>query len=123
MSGLDCLTASSSKRIVRSCPRSHSENPLCHYIIVRADLPRGLQSAMIVHAAGESVPETVPEGTYAVVLAVANERALVRAADNLRRRGVAYHLVFEEDEAMAIGLRPGRKEELRRHVSQFALLK
>lgn len=45
-------------------------------MIVRADLPRGYQSAQVVHAAGESVRDAVPKGTHAVVLTVPDEDAL-----------------------------------------------
>jgi peptidyl-tRNA hydrolase len=103
-------------------------NPVCHYVIVRSDLPRGVQAAQIVHAAGESSPGNLDAGTYAVVLTVPDERALVRAADDLRRRGVAFVAVFEPDEPysgamMALGLVPKRKEEIRRHVSAYPLLR
>lgn len=95
---------------------------------MRADLPRGIQAAQIVHAAGESSPGNLSPGTYAVVLAVANERLLVQAADVLRRKGIDFVMVFEPDPPyegapMAIGVRPGRKEALRRHLSAFPLLK
>jgi len=87
-----------------------------------------VQAAQIVHAAGESSPGNLPPGTYAVVLAVDNERALARAADVIRQRGVNFTVLFEPDvpfdgAMMAIGLAPGRKEALRRHVSSFPLLK
>jgi len=103
-------------------------NPVTHYVIVRADLPRGIQAAQIVHAAGESVSGPVPEGTYAVCLACPNERALVKFADELRQKGVHFTSIFEPDAPydgalMALGLAPRRKEELRRHVSALPLLK
>jgi hypothetical protein len=95
---------------------------------VRSDLPRGIQAAQIVHAAGESSPGNLPAGTYAVVLAVATERLLVQAADVLRQKGIAFTAVFEPDAPfdgamMAIGLEPGRKEVVGKHVSGFPLLK
>jgi hypothetical protein len=81
-----------------------------------------------VHAAGESVDGPVDEGTFAVVLTVPDERALVRLADQLRQAKVAFTAVFEPDEPhlgamMAIGLRPARKEILKRHLSALPLLK
>lgn len=95
---------------------------------MRADLPRGIQAAQLVHAAGESAKGPVPPGTYAVVLAVATERLLVQAADTLRRKGIDFVTIFEPDAPydgamMAIGIAPARKEALRRHLSAFPLLK
>lgn len=103
-------------------------NPLCHYVIVRADLPRGVQSAQIVHAAGESIDTRVPEGTHAVVLTAADERRLVQLADALRTAGVEFTAIFEPDPPfdgalMALGVAPRRKEELRRHLSALPLLR
>jgi hypothetical protein len=91
-------------------------------------LPRGVQAAQIAHAAGESAPGNLPAGTYAVVLAVEGERALVQAADRLRLAGVAFVSIFEPDAPyngalMALGLVPGRKEGIRKHVSSLPLLR
>jgi hypothetical protein len=95
---------------------------------VRADLPRGIQAAQIAHAAGESSPGALPAGTYAVVLTTKGERELVQLADDLRRAGAAFTAIFEPDAPydgalMAIGLVPGRKEALRRHVARLPLLR
>lgn len=106
--------------------RSHEV--LYHYVIVRADLSRGLQAAMLVHAAGESSPGNLPEDTHAVVLVVANEPALEVVRARLARAGIA-HVTIREPEApwngslMALGLRPERKENLRRYLSSLALLR
>ena len=81
---------------------------------------------MLVHAAGESSPGNLPDGTFAVVLSVPNERSLVRLADRLRLAGVQFVAVFEpdmEDAMMSIGLVPGRKEVVGKHVSSLPLLK
>jgi hypothetical protein len=101
---------------------------LTHYVIVRSDLPRGVQAAMLVHAAGESSPGNLPKGTYAVVLAVKDEAALARVEKVLKNQGVELVSIHEEDppyngQLMALGLVPQRKEELRRHVSSIGLLK
>jgi hypothetical protein len=87
-----------------------------------------LQAAQIVHAAGESSPGNLDPGTFAVVLSAANERALMGIAERLERERVAFVPVFEPDAPhngalMALGLRPARKEALKRHVSQLPLLK
>jgi hypothetical protein len=90
---------------------SVSTQSLTHYCIVRADLPRGTMAAQLVHAAGESVREALPTGVFAVVLAVPDESALLRAHARLCDLGVAHRLVREPDApwlgaAMAIGVVP-----------------
>jgi hypothetical protein len=97
-------------------------------VIARADLPRGIQSAQIVHAAGESSPGGIPPGTFAVCLTVATERDLVKLADDLRRAAVAFTAIFEPDppfhgQLMALGVAPRRKGELRRYLSALPLLR
>lgn len=87
-----------------------------------------MQAAQVVHAAGESSPGNLDPGTFAVVLAVPNERALLDVAARLERERVAFVHVHEPDAPhngalMALGLRPARKEALRRHVSSLPLLK
>lgn len=56
-------------------------------MIVRADLPKGIQAAQVIHAAGESSPGGLPDGTYAIALSVPDEPALAREAERLRARG------------------------------------
>jgi len=97
-------------------------------VIVREDLPRGVQSAMLVHAAGESSPGNLKDGTYAFVLSVPNEEALMVVAAKLIRARVAFVTVFEPDapyngQLMALGVIPARKEDLRKHLSALPLLK
>src|SRR5579864_5008481 len=72
------------------------QNPVTHYVIVRADLPVGLMAAQIVHAAGESGPTV--DGTFAVVLVVPDERGLIGVAARLIRERVAFVPIFEPDE-------------------------
>lgn len=105
-----------------------ARGPLCHYVIIRSDLPRGVGAAAIVHAAGESIGSRVPDGTHAIVLATPNESALAHVADDLRRAGIDFTAIFEPDHPydgalMALGLAPRRKEALRRHLSRLPLLK
>jgi hypothetical protein len=95
---------------------------------VRSNLPRGLQAAQIVHAAGESIREPVDEGTHAIVLTVRDELALALLADRLHAGGVSFVRIHEPDPPydgalMALGLVPGRKEVLRRYLSALPLLK
>ena len=107
---------------------SAPETPLYHYVIVRADLSRGLQAANVVHAAGESSPGNLPEGVRAVCLTTPDEDALKEVADLLARNGVRVRLVVETEgkhagQLMAVGCRPARREEIRRHVSSLPLLR
>jgi hypothetical protein len=83
---------------------------------------------MCVHAAGESSPGDLEENTYAIVLAVPDEAALAREAARLERAGVAFVPIAEPDAPfhgalMALGLRPARKEVLRKHLSCLPLLR
>jgi hypothetical protein len=99
-----------------------------HYVIARSDLPRGIQCANIVHAAGESSPGNLPTGTNAVCLVVPDEPSLCAVADRLTAAGVAFKAIREPDPPydnalMAIGCVPVRKELIRRHLSCLPLLK
>lgn len=101
---------------------------LTHYVIVRSDLPRGIQAANIVHAAGESSPGDLPEGTHAICLVVPDESALLDVERRLTREALPFVRVVEPDAPycgalMALGVRPGRKEVLRRALSSLPLLK
>jgi hypothetical protein len=122
------LTAISGRVSFTACRYSESLDPLCHYVILRADLPRGIQAAQAIHAAGESSPGNLQPGTFAVALTCPSERALVHVADDLRRAGVRFVAIFEPDPPydgalMALGLAPARKGVLRRHLSKLPLLK
>lgn len=82
----------------------------------------------MVHATGESLEERHPEGTYAVVLTVPDELALTLLAERLEAAGVALARIHEDDAPysgalMALGLRPARREVLRRHLSTLPLLR
>lgn len=85
-------------------------------------------AAQVVHAAGESSPGNLPEGTYAVVLAVAGAGELEELSKRLRLAGVRHHAIRESDppysgELMALGLEPARKSEIKRHLRQLQLLR
>lgn len=82
-----------------------------HYCIVRRDLPLGVISAQLVHAAGESVIGWVPPKTHAVVLAAKDEAHLAKIERQLRRRDILHTAIREPDEPwegalMAIGISP-----------------
>jgi hypothetical protein len=88
--------------------------PICHYVIVRADLPDGFREAQVGHAIGESLLGPHEPGTYVVVLAARDEAHLALEADRLEAAGVALTRVCEPDAPWcgaltALGLRPARK--------------
>jgi len=94
--------------------------------VVRSDLPRGIQAAQIVHAAGESAPGNLPVGTYAVVLRATQEE-LERFETVLILNGVDHCAIRENDapysgELTAIGLAPAPKSHYRRWTRNFKLL-
>lgn len=117
------------------CSPSHStavvptvETPLFHYVVVRGDIPRGLQAAQIVHAAGESSPGNLSSGTHAVCLVVPGEKELLEVAERLAQGRVPFVSIYEPDapwnnQFMAIGCMPARKEVLRRYLSSLPLLR
>lgn len=82
-----------------------------------------------MHAAGESVRETVPPCTHAVVLAVDSEDQLRKLSKKLEKQGVNHILIEEVDEpytgqATAIGLEPTRdRVKIRRLTSSLPLLR
>ena len=95
-----------------------------HYVIVRRDLPLGVQAAMLVHAAGESGPSS--SGTNAVVLTTADEASLLSL--DLKLRHIPHTLIREPDlpyhgEAMAIGCLVSDRTEIRKFTAQLPLLK
>ena len=97
-------------------------------MVVRSDLPRGLQAANIVHAAGESSPGHLPSGTHAVCLVVPGEADLRVLERQLRDAGVPFAAVVENDapytdQLMAIGVAPSQKGDLKRHLSSLPLLR
>ncbi len=70
----------------------------------------------------------MPSGTHAVVLVCPDRHALAALAYQLTKAGVIFTAILEPDppyygEVMAIGRQPGRKEDLRRHLSSLPLLK
>jgi len=96
---------------------------------LREDLPRGVLAAQTVHAAGESSPGALPEGTYAVVLGVPNEAALLLIEERLCAFGIVHKAIREPDPPwcgalMAIGVVPVvDRKPVRRALGQLPLLK
>lgn len=80
----------------------------------------------MVHAAGESSPGNLPEGTYAVVLCAPNEDALVGLAAKLALTSIAHTRIRESDapytgQLMAIGLTPCPRSVGRKALSSLPL--
>jgi len=82
-------------------------------VVVRADLPRGIQAAQIIHASGESAVLTnyLPPGTNAVALQVHDEAALVKLGRALDAANIPFVKIRENDDPyrdqlMAVGIAP-----------------
>lgn len=95
---------------------------------MRRDLSPGLQAANLVHAAGESSPGDLPSTTSAVALTCPDEASLRELGRRLSASGVRHRAIIESEgphagQLMAIGVEPGRKEALRRHLSMLPLLR
>jgi hypothetical protein len=91
-------------------------------------MPVGARDAQLAHAVGQSVDGPHPDDTYVVVLAARDELHLALEADRLERLGVRLSRVREIDgpyagQLTALGLKPGWKEVIGRHVSSLPLLR
>lgn len=83
---------------------------------------------MMIHAAGESSPGNLDPGTYAIALTAPDEMSLEFLQRKLERAGLRVTPIYEPDEPyngalMALGIKPGRKEALKRHLSSLPLLR
>lgn len=83
---------------------------------------------MLIHAAGESSPGNLPSSTYAVALTCPDEAALRAIAERLKACGVRCRTIHEPDAPwdgalMAVGIEPGPKKEVGRHLANLPLLK
>lgn len=89
----------------------------------------GAQAAQLIHAAGESSPGDLPEGTFAVALAARNEAHLEFLEEKLQRLNIPHVAVREPDEPyngalMAIGICPvENRKTLKKVTSSLPLLK
>jgi hypothetical protein len=85
-------------------------------------------AAQVVHAAGETSPGQLPEGTHAVVLATPDEAALARVHRALVAAGIPHKAIIEPDPPwdgalMAIGIEPtGDRRAIRRVLGRLPLL-
>lgn len=101
---------------------------LTHYCVVRSDIPFGAQAAQLIHAAGQSVTESVSEGTYAIALHVASEEALRSLSVRLTTASIAHTLIIESDapysgQAMALGIKPADRKLLKPFLSSYPLVR
>jgi hypothetical protein len=101
---------------------------ITHYCITRADLPHGLQAAQLIHAAGESSTGNLPAHTYAIALTCKDESELNDLSFRLFAAGIPHRRIIENDapwtgQLMAIGIKPMRRSELKRHLSGLKLLR
>ena len=86
-------------------------------------------ASQIVHASGESVSGPIPEGTYAVVLAVPDIRGLLDVRDALEAAGIPHKLICEPDAPYngaptCIGLAPTTdRRKIRKVLGRLPLLK
>jgi hypothetical protein len=89
----------------------------------------GVMAAQLVHAAGESSPGNLPEGTHAVVLGVQSEEELLKLEQKLIEFGVDHCAIREPDagwnnQLMSIGLSPTVKTPaMKKILSQLPLLR
>ncbi len=95
---------------------------------MRTDISVGLAFANCLHAAGESSPGNLDHGTYAIALGAKDEEELRLIASNLEASGVDFRLIVESSgdysgQAMAIGVVPGPRNELRKHLSSYPLIR
>ena len=94
---------------------------------MRPDLPKGVLAAQVTHAAGESSTGKLDRGTYAVVLQAPRE-GLEELEERFKEEAVPHTAIRETmepycGELMAIGVRPAPREEVRRLLSSYPLLR
>lgn len=106
-----------------------TDKTLYHYVIVRADLPHGVQVAQTIHAAGESCEGPLPSGTYAIALAARDQLHLEELATRLWDAEIPHRVIEEPDspydgQIMAIGLWPtSDRDRVRKVLSSLPLIK
>lgn len=109
-------------------PAGVPAGPQYHYVIVRRDLPHGVQVAQTIHAAGESAGRVAP-GTHAVALHARDEQQLLEIEQRLAASPFQFQAIREPDAPwlgalMAIGLSPvHRTPELRQLLGKLPLVK
>ena len=83
---------------------------------------------MLIHAAGESSPGKLPPHTYAIALECQTEHDLHALSYDLFKSGIPHQRIVESDapyngQLMALGLKPGWRSELKKHLSSYKLLR
>ena len=102
---------------------------LYHYVIVRGDLPHGVQMAQTIHAAGESCEGPLPSGTHAIALSARNESHLEEIASRLWEAEIPHTVITEPDapydgQVMAVGIWPtSDRDRIRRVTSSLPLVR
>jgi peptidyl-tRNA hydrolase PTH2 len=85
-------------------------------------------AAQLTHAAGESSTGSLPPNTFAVVLQVPDEAALLAVHARLVAAAIPCHLIREPDapwngQAMALGVAPLPRARVRPLLSNLPLLR
>lgn len=85
-------------------------------------------AAQLIHAAGESSPGGLPEGTHAIALAARDSAHLDEIAQRLINAGVAVTRIIEDwppfnGELLALGIAPSPRSSLRRLLSSLPLVR
>ena len=101
---------------------------IAHYCITRADISTGLQAAMLIHAAGESSPGNLEPHTYAIALVCDDEDDLEALSFRLFMEGIKHKRIIESDapytgQLMALGIPPGPRSMLNKHLSSLRLVR
>jgi hypothetical protein len=119
------LTTSIPLASAKACEAPHTDQDLCHYVLVRGDLTTGQKIAQTVHATGESVSGRVPKNTVAVALQVRDQNHLREYAARFTAAGIEHVVIAECDgELMAIGCAPTRdRQKIKKEVSSLPLVR
>lgn len=110
-------------------PLPETGKTLYHYVIVRGDLPHGVQVAQTIHAAGESCEGPLPSGTFAIALSARSEDHLEDIAIRLWEAEVPHTVIREPDppydgQLMAVGIWPTtNRNKIRKITSSLPLVK
>ena len=99
---------------------SQNKTKITQYIIIREDLPPGVQLAQTTHAARESSGNPIRirgAPIYAVVLYAKNEKALMKLEERLLDEEIEHKAIREPDAPwrgalMAIGIAPTPRENV-----------
>lgn len=99
------------KQLEEDGVRTRRARQLTHYCLVREDLPVGAIGAQLIHAAGESSPGDLPDGTFAVALAARSLGHIEHLERKLVQLEIPHVAVREPDapyngELVAIGIVP-----------------